>query len=149
MEAIEIFWASPVRDPGPTPVDALGPWGYPVAFMKRHVLVCAFTVIAASLALAQKAAPAGGRIVLGQIESGRSVVFVRTAPGSWGIEVGGPRGARFSQKQPVWIELYMGDKDIRQLAAGYASVERSGCRGCLEDFDPALYKELAAKLRQQ
>ena len=90
--------------------------------MKRYYSNGVLMLLAIAIpALAQQAAPAGGRLVLGQLDNGSSVAFVKADPG-WGIEIAGPRSARFSQQQPVWIELYRSDTDIKQLSVAYSSV---------------------------
>lgn len=58
-------------------------------------------------------------VTLGRLSNGSVVRFHHGAAG-WGVQISGPE--RFSQKQPISIELYRGDADIRQLAAGYGSV---------------------------
>ena len=79
----------------------------------------------ACLAVAQQpGSPATARVVLGQFDDGSSVTFVQAGSAGWGIEIAGPHRARFSQQQSVWIELYGGDADIRQLAAGYNTVRK-------------------------
>jgi hypothetical protein len=93
----------------------------------RHVIVAAvFSLLATSSALAQQgAAPAAGRVVLGRLATGASVTFVRTPAGEWGIEITGPQIARMGQPKPAQIEVYRSDDNVRQLAAGYRSIEKS------------------------
>src|ERR1035438_8996860 len=95
--------------------------------MKRHFPPGVLMLLASAIpAVAQQGAPAGGRVVLSQLDNGSSVAFVKAGSGGWGIEVSGQRRARFSQQQPVWIALYRSDTDIKQLAAGYNSVRKQG-----------------------
>src|ERR1035438_6506617 len=91
--------------------------------MKRHFPPGVLMLLASAIpAVAQQGAPAGGRVVLSQLDNGSSVAFVQAGSAGWGIEVAGQQRARFSQQQPVWIEFYRSETDIRQLAAGYTSV---------------------------
>ncbi|MEO8594013.1 MAG: hypothetical protein ABI759_11890 [Candidatus Solibacter sp.] len=71
------------------------------------------------LAWGQQARPGPDGLTLGRLSNGSVVTFHPGAAG-WGVQISGPE--RFSQKQPVSLELYRGDADIRQLAAGYQSV---------------------------
>src|ERR1035437_8446051 len=93
--------------------------------MKRHFPPGVLMLLASVIpAVVQQGAPAGGRVVLSQLDNGSSVAFVKAGSAGWGIEVAGQRRARFSQQQPVWIELYRSDTDLKQLAAGYSSVRK-------------------------
>ena len=93
--------------------------------MKRYFPPGVLMLFATALpAVAQQGAPASGRVVLSQLNNGSSVAFFQAGSAGLGIDVAGQRTARFSQQQPVWIELYRSDTDIKQLAAGYNSVRK-------------------------
>jgi hypothetical protein len=74
-----------------------------------------------------------GRISLGLVSTGATVSFVRAGSGEWGMDIGGPGTPRISQQQPARLEVFNRDapgpslkEDVRQLAAGYKSVEMTG-----------------------
>jgi hypothetical protein len=93
--------------------------------MRKRALICVLTCLAcAGLPAAQQTVVVGGRIVLGQLDNGSSIAFAPVGPGNWGMEIAGPRSARLSQQQPVWIELYRSETDIKQLSSGYNTVEK-------------------------
>jgi hypothetical protein len=72
----------------------------------------------------QAGAAATGRIILGKLANGATVAFVRAGSGDWGIEISGDAVPLFTQQKPAWIEVYRGDENVRQLAAGYQSVHK-------------------------
>jgi hypothetical protein len=74
-----------------------------------------------SAALAQQA----DRMDLGRLQTGATVSFVRDAGGEWGIEIAGAAAPRILQPKPAKLELYRTDQDIRQLAAGYKTIQKS------------------------
>lgn len=72
----------------------------------------------------QTGATAGNHIVLGRLASGAVVAFVRADSGDWGIEVSGDAVPGVSQLKPAQIEVYRGDENVRDVAAGYHSVQK-------------------------
>jgi len=66
-----------------------------------------------------------GRLELGRVQAGAAVSFIRSASGEWGIDISGGPAPRIAQLQPVRLEVYRSDDDIRQLAAGYKTVQKS------------------------
>jgi len=73
-------------------------------------------------------AQSGERIYLGSLTTGSTVSFVRGPEGSWGLAVEGAGNPSFRQTKPARIEVYRADDDIRPLAAGYATIEKSAAR---------------------
>jgi len=67
----------------------------------------------------------GGRLELGRVQAGAAVSFIHSASGEWGIDISGGPAPRIAQLQPVRLEVYRADDDIRQLAAGYKTVQKS------------------------
>jgi len=67
----------------------------------------------------------GDRVDLGRLETGETVLFVRTAGGEWGIEISGGTSPRLTQQKPAHIEIFRTEEDIRELAAGYKTVRQS------------------------
>src|SRR5271157_6528794 len=67
---------------------------------------------------------AGGRLVLGSLPSAATVSFVKSGNLGWGLEIAGTNALKLVQPQPMQIEVYRGDEDVRQFAAGYTSVDR-------------------------
>ncbi|HVZ64725.1 MAG TPA: hypothetical protein VG936_09160 [Lacunisphaera sp.] len=77
--------------------------------------------LAATAALGQT----GDRVDLGQLRTGATVSFVRGADGDWGLAIAGGSHAGYRQEKPARLEVYRAAGDIRPLASGYRSVERS------------------------
>ena len=69
--------------------------------------------------------PPDTRVVLGRLQTGATVSFVRGTSGDWGLEIGGAAAPRIAQSRPARLEVVRGDEDIRQLAAGYKTVRTS------------------------
>jgi len=65
------------------------------------------------------------RIELGRLSNGATAVFVRNNSGDWGIEISGARTPRVSQPTPAMLEIFRDETDIRRLAAGYKTVQKS------------------------
>ena len=65
------------------------------------------------------------RIELGQLQRGASVIFTRSSAEDWGLEIVGGAAPAFSQPQPVTLEVFRAEDDIRQFAAGYKTVQKS------------------------
>lgn len=93
----------------------------------RHLIVAALiSLLETPFAVAQQTAPAAAdRVVLGRLATGASVTFVRTRGGEWGIEISGAQAPPIGQPMPAQIEVYRGDDKVRQLAAGYRSIEKN------------------------
>jgi hypothetical protein len=72
---------------------------------------------------AQVLANSSGRRQLGRLANGETVTFVRAASGDWGVELSIRSGALLSQPKPAQIEIYRGDENVRDFAAGYESVQ--------------------------
>jgi len=49
----------------------------------------------------------------------------RGAGGEWGVEIAGAAAPSLRQLQPARLEVFRTEEDIRQLAAGYKTVEAS------------------------
>jgi hypothetical protein len=89
----------------------------------------AILVVTLSAVCAQQ----GREVSLGRLSTGAAVTFVRASSGEWGLEVGGSGTPLVSQQKPARLEVFSRDvsgtilkDDIRQLAAGYRSVELTG-----------------------
>ncbi|HXR07100.1 MAG TPA: hypothetical protein VN765_07205 [Candidatus Acidoferrum sp.] len=72
------------------------------------------------------AAQPEARTELGRLQTGATFSFIRAADGEWGVEIGGGPAPVISQPKPARLEAYASDQDIRQLAAGYKTITRSG-----------------------
>ena len=77
--------------------------------------------LAGSALLAQQ----GTRVELGRLQTGAKVSFTRAAAGAWGIEIAGAAAPRFHQSSAARLEVFRAESDVRQLAAGYKSIQRS------------------------
>lgn len=64
-------------------------------------------------------------VELGRLQTGATVSFVRAAGSEWGIEIAGGAAPLIQQPQPARLEIYRTEEDIRELAAGYKTVEPS------------------------
>jgi hypothetical protein len=65
------------------------------------------------------------QVRLGSLETEETVLFVRTAGGEWGIEISGGTSPRLTQQKPAHIEVFHTEENIRELAVGYKTVQRS------------------------
>lgn len=74
-----------------------------------------------SVLLAQQ----GDHLDVGQLQTGATVRFVRAAEGEWGLEIAGGNTPTIRQNKPARVELYRSDSDIRPLAAGYKTLQKS------------------------
>jgi len=100
--------------------------------------VCSKSVLL-GLAMAGPAllAQQGARVELGRLASGATASFVRAAGSEWGIEIAGGEAPRILQTKPANLEVFRAEDDIRQLAAGYKTVQKSaaGIDGLAEIAD--------------
>ena len=78
----------------------------------------------ASVALAQVKANFTGRMRLGRLANGATILFVRAGSGDWGLEISVRPGRLLSQQRPAQIEIYRSDDSVRDFATGYQSVQR-------------------------
>jgi hypothetical protein len=67
----------------------------------------------------------GDRIDLGSLQTEATVFFIRSAEHGWGIEISGGTVTRLTQLKPAHIEIYRTEEDIRELTAGYKTVQQS------------------------
>ena len=65
------------------------------------------------------------RVMLGHLQTGATVNFVRSAAGGWGLEVTGGAAPTISQQKPARLEVFRAEDDIRQFAAGYKTIQKS------------------------
>ena len=87
--------------------------------MFHKCLILGLCVIV-SVAFAQQ----NDRINLGTLQTGATVSFVRFEGGKWGIETSGGNAPSLIQQKPVQIEIFQGQENTQQIAAGYDSVEK-------------------------
>ncbi|MGO8763530.1 MAG: hypothetical protein ACLQSR_00160 [Limisphaerales bacterium] len=64
-------------------------------------------------------------VELGRLQTGATVSFVRATGSEWGIEIMGGAAPMIQQPQPARLEVFRTEEDIRELAAGYKTVEPS------------------------
>jgi hypothetical protein len=62
---------------------------------------------------------------LGRLQTGATVSFARPTAGEWGIEIAGAAAPRILQPKPARLEVFRAEDDVRQLVAGYKTVQRS------------------------
>jgi hypothetical protein len=65
------------------------------------------------------------RIDLGRLQTGATISFLRGEGGAWGMEISGSAAPRIVQPTPARLEILRADGSARQLATGYATVEKS------------------------
>ena len=65
------------------------------------------------------------QIDLGNLQTGATVSFVRTAEGEWGIEISNGTTLYISQMKPAQIEIFRGEEKVQQYTAGYQSVQKT------------------------
>ncbi len=87
-------------------------------FNKNVILGLCLTV---SAAFAQQ----GDRVDIGNLQTGATVSFVRAAGGEWGIEISGGTTPHLTQQKPAQIEIFRMEGNIRELVAGYKTVQQS------------------------
>jgi len=82
-------------------------------------------LLAVPLASAQQAnATAGIRVEVGHLANGATVAFVSADHGEFGIEISGGTAPTMTQPKPAQIEVFRGDDNVSDLAAGYQSVQK-------------------------
>ncbi len=77
------------------------------------------------LTLSAAFAQQGERVILGRLQTGGTVSFIRAARGTWGIEISGGAAPRLTQQKPARLEVMRTEEDIRGLEAGYTAVRPS------------------------
>ena len=113
----------PTRESGLTPRPALGQYGAMLGETRMFgKCVLLGLCLAGPASLAQQAA----RVDLGRLQTGATVSFVRAAGGEWGLEIAGAAAPLIQQPKPAQVEVFRTEEDIRQLAAGYKTVKKSG-----------------------
>lgn len=65
-----------------------------------------------------------GKVNLGSLKSGETFSFVRISNGDWGIEISGGSTPKITQLKPAHIEILKSGGDIRELAAGYNTIQQ-------------------------
>ena len=65
------------------------------------------------------------RVDLGRLQTGSTVSFLSEKGGEWGIEISGGVAPRLTQMKPAQIEVFRAEDDIRELAAGYKTIQQS------------------------
>ena len=86
---------------------------------------CKSIAVGLSLGAAALSAQEGARVDLGRVQTGATVWFTRSTEGQWGIEIAGSAVPRILQAKPAKLEVFRTEEDIRQLAAGYTTVQKS------------------------
>ena len=69
-------------------------------------------------------AQSAARLDLGRLQTGAAVSFTRSTSG-WGVEISGGAAPRIRQLEPARLEIYRADEDIRQVSAGYQTVQKT------------------------
>ena len=91
--------------------------------IRSAVLVGAALVTGAGTARAEKALrDYGPGVVLGRLPTGATVTFTPVEPAGWGVAVAGGVAPRIAQDQPVRLEVFNSEEDVRELATPYSTV---------------------------
>lgn len=87
--------------------------------------VQAFPTLALLLGASALFGQQSSRVDLGRLSTGATVSFTRAGTGEWGVEIAGAAAPRILQRSPARLEVFRAEDDIRQLAAGYKTVQKS------------------------
>jgi hypothetical protein len=83
------------------------------------------------------------QIELGSMQNDVTVSFVNDTTGYWGIEISGGSFPVLHQQNPIQFELFKGEDNIYELAAGYQSVKKDGdkivAKGNITEKDGAVF----------
>ena len=82
-------------------------------------------VIGLCLTISAGLAQEGDRVVLGRLQTGGTVSFIRAVGGTWGIDISGGGAPRLKQQTPAMLQVYRAANVISELATGYATVQQS------------------------
>jgi hypothetical protein len=74
----------------------------------------------------EQALAASARVVVGRLPTGATVSLARSTATGWGIEIAGSAAPRLGEAKPARLEVFHAEDDIRQLAAAYTTVRKSG-----------------------
>lgn len=88
------------------------------------------------------------QIELGRLETGAVVSFNRSASGEWGIEIKGTLTPHILQSEPVRIEIFRTEDDIRRFASGYVNTEKNS-EGVLARAEIAFEDDVVFKIEDQ
>ena len=92
--------------------------------MRERTLFGALALLSiTSVTLEQVHATSADHKLLGQLANGDTLMFVRAASGDWGIEISTRSGTLLLQQVPAQIEVYRGDENVSDFAAGYQAVK--------------------------
>jgi hypothetical protein len=84
-----------------------------------------YVILGLCLTVSSVFAQQNNRMDLGRLQTGAAVSFVQAAQGEWGLEIEGTNTPRIMQPKPAMLEIFSTEQDIRQLSAGYKTVEKS------------------------
>jgi hypothetical protein len=88
-------------------------------------MLCKSSLFVLTLGASALFAQQGARLDLGRLQTGATASFIRSPAGEWGIEIAGGPAPRVQQPKPARLEIFRAAADIRQLAAGYKTVQKS------------------------
>src|ERR1017187_4236932 len=102
--------------------------GAPKRGLMNRLLLSAVMICLPSVGAlpAQTGGEAAQRIELGRLASGATVSFSPNRSGEWGMEIAGGETPRLAQQNLVQMEVFRLETDIRQMEAGYKSVQKVG-----------------------
>ena len=83
-----------------------------------------YFIVALSIIISAVPAQQSDRVELGKLETGATVLFIRSVEGNWGIEIEGGSSQHLTQKKPAQIEIFRSEDSVSQLASGYQLVKK-------------------------
>jgi len=88
-------------------------------------MFCKCVILGLYLTLSVACTQQSKQVNLGVLKTGAKVSFVRSAEGVWGIEIAGSAAPRILQTKPARLEIFQTEFDIRELATGYKTIQKS------------------------
>ena len=83
-----------------------------------------YFIVALSIIISALPAQQSDQVKLGKLETGATVLFIRSVEGDWGIEIEGGSSQRLTQQKPAQIEVFRSEDSVSQLASGYQLVKK-------------------------
>jgi len=75
--------------------------------------------------VAYSAAESRSQVALGQLQTGATVIFTRSAASDWGLEISGGPTPPIAQSKPSRVEVSPTEEETHELATGYKTVAKS------------------------
>jgi hypothetical protein len=96
------------------------------SYMKNLQMIGKCILLVLCLNISVVCAKQKGKINLGKLQTGAVFSFIRNSAGEWGIEISGGKFLRLTQQKPAQIEIFQSENDIKEFAAGYNKIRKTG-----------------------